>query len=370
MRICLYDTNHWEVAYQVKLFDLPTNELVIFTTERLQPLIAWLLPEREKYQWVILKGGRLAFFQQLYRELKARKPDLIFINTISSNHLLYALMLELLGRPRVILTVHNINCLFATRPSFNLPEMVRHIGKKRLIRAVGEFNVIATTMLPYMRRTAPSSKTIHCIPALVFEQPAGLLTIDTFLHLVVPGTLDKRRRDYEVVFELLRLAEERQLPLHLTLAGGYYDEEGKALYRRAAALKTVHTRLTAFDTYQIPQEEFLPLIAQAHFIFIPSVIDTAICGAIPEVYGITKSSGNIDDVARYAKPYISPATLEVPETLRSNGFRYQSLEEVVQFLEGLNRSKADYQNWQQSSITNSQAFTLPAIRQGHPALFS
>ncbi|MEI9807412.1 MAG: hypothetical protein WDO16_05755 [Bacteroidota bacterium] len=41
----------------------------------------------------------------------------------------------------------------------------------------------------------------------------------------------------------------------------------------------------------------------AHFVFIPSVIATKICGDIPETYGISKSSGNMFDVIKHAKPF-------------------------------------------------------------------
>ncbi len=108
--------------------------------------------------------------------------------------------------------------------------------KKALIKRVKEFNVVSDTMVDYLRQTTHGQKQVHNIPGAVFESEQHALTISDHLQLVVPGSLDKKRRDYHQVFALLKAAEEKQLPLHVTLLGGYMDEYGQAIIKQAKEL--------------------------------------------------------------------------------------------------------------------------------------
>ncbi len=88
-----------------------------------------------------------------------------------------------------------------------------------------------------------------------------------------------------------------------------------------------------YDTRLVHQDEFDKQLNAAHFVFIPSVIDTAICFSIPEVYGLTKSSGNMFDVIKHARPFITPQSLRISTTLESSCFRYTSIDQLIGFLQ-------------------------------------
>jgi hypothetical protein len=374
MKTGIFEMEHFEGAYPViRLFDMPGNQLVIFTDADTHERFADLFKQdMHRFQWEVLDNtrGKWQFFNQLYKAAKKHKLDLFYLNTISNNHLFYAWVIGLLRIARVVITIHDINCMFKSSWSLNARPLFHHIGKKAIIKRVKEFNVVSDTMVDYLRETTGGVKQVHNIPGAVFESEQAPLRIDDHIHLVVPGSLDKKRRDYHQVFALLKAAEASQLPLHLTLLGGFMDDYGKAIIKQAKALSLQHTRVTVYDTRLVHQDEFDKQLNAAHFIFIPSVIDTAICFSIPEVYGLTKSSGNMFDVIKHARPFITPQALRISTTLESSCFRYTSIGHLVAFLQGFLQKKEEYAVWQQRALANSKEYTIAKVRSRNPTLFA
>lgn len=374
MKTGIFEMEHYEGAYPViQLFDLPANQLVIFTDAATYARFADLFKtEVHRFQWEILDRtkGKWHFFSQLYKAAKKHRLDLFYLNTISNNHLLYAWVIRLLQVARVVITVHDINCLFKSRRSAQLRQMIHHIGKKALIKQVREYNVVSDTMVDYLRETTNNAVQVHNLPGAVFESEQATLTIGDRLHLVVPGSLDKKRRDYQQVFDLLTAAEASQLPLQITLLGGHSDEYGKGIIQQAAALKTTFATIRFYDEQVVHQDEFDKQLNAAHFIFIPSVVETAICFSIPETYGLTKSSGNMFDVIKHARPFITPRSLRISPRLESSCFRYTSIEHLLLFLTDCMQHRESYQTWQQQALANSKAYTIPKIRLENPTLFA
>jgi hypothetical protein len=374
MKTGIFEMEHFEGAYPViQLFDVPANQLVIFTDAATYKRFADLFKQDvNRYQWEILDktGGKWRFFRQLYNAAKKHRLDLFYLNTISNNHLFYAWVIGALRIGRVVLTVHDINCLFKSRWSFQARQLIHHLGKKALIKRVPAFNVVSDTMVDYLRQTTHGKKQVHNIPGAVFERAQTTLAINDRIHLVVPGSLDKKRRDYPQVFALLKAAEARKLRLHITLLGGYIDAFGQSIIQQATALQTTYATISVYDTHTVHQDEFDKQLDDAHFIFIPSVIDTAICFAIPETYGLTKSSGNIFDVIKHARPFIVPQSLRVSATLERSCFRYTSIDELINFLEGFLTKKEDYNAWQQQALASSKEYTIAKVRARNPTLFA
>jgi hypothetical protein len=367
MKITIFETEHFEGAFPViKLFDKPGNEITIITSGETYKRFADLfLSDTTRYKWAIIPTtGKFRFFRSLYKNLKKQKPDLLYINTISNNHMLYALVLSLAGAPRVVLTVHDINCLFESQFSWHFRQAIIHWGKRWLLKQVDEFNVVSDTMTPYLQEKT-NGKPTHVIPGAVFEGRQLQQPVENILRLVVPGSLDKRRRDYEQVFTLAAIADKEKLPLRIILLGGYPDEYGKSILQRAADFSQIVT----YNTHIVDQAEFDQQMDAAHFVFIPSVIDTKICGDIPETYGLSKSSGNIFDVIKHAKPFIVPAGLTISLQLETSCFKYNTITDITDFLKKFIATPQDYNKWQQEAFNNSLNYTIEQVRDRNISLF-
>jgi hypothetical protein len=371
MKIAVFETEHFEGAFPViRLFDAPGNELAIYTSEETQKRFNDLLQaDAKRYQWMILPTvSKPGFFYTLYKKLKKDKPDILYINTISNNHLLYALVLWLLPLKRVVMTVHDINCLFESRFGWGFRKAIIHWGKKWLIGQVHEFNVVSDTMIPYLK-TKTKQKPTHNIPGAVFEFRQAVQTLEKKIRIVIPGSLDKRRRDYDQVFQLATMADQKKLNLQIILLGGYFDDYGEAVSAKADAFQSAFCSVTAYHTRIVDQDEFDRQMDAAHFVFIPSVIDTNICGDIPETYGITKSSGNIFDVIKHAKPFIVPANLAISPALQTSCTKYYHPDEIITFLLNLLNSPTSYDHWQHQALLNSENFTIEKVRERNQSLF-
>src|SRR5215813_4205436 len=145
MKIAVFEKEHFEGAFPViKLFDMPGNEVTVITSPATHKRFTDLFKENSnRYSWIILPAkSKLSFFYSLYKNLKKLRPDILYLNTISDNHLLYATVLRLLNIKRVVITVHDINCLFESRPYRNFRKAVIHKGKKQLVKQADEFNVV------------------------------------------------------------------------------------------------------------------------------------------------------------------------------------------------------------------------------------
>jgi hypothetical protein len=372
MKIAIFETEHFEGAFPViKLFDMPGNKITVYTSRETHKRFVDLFQDSAyRFSWFVLPArGKLRFFYSLYKNLDRQRPDILYLNTISNNHLLYFFVLKLLSLKRVILTVHDINCLFESRFQLNFRKTIIHYGKKWLARQINEFNVVSDTMISYLK-TKTKEKKIHNVPGAVFENrhlPAG---INEQLRIVVPGSLDKRRRDYEQVFKLAELATEEKIFLQITLLGGYSDQYGENIRGRADKFLSGYCKIISYDTRVIIQDEFDSQMNTAHFVFIPSVINTKICGDIPEEYGITKSSGNIFDVIKHAKPFIVPAGLTISPDLQTSCFKYTHVADLAGFLKTFIDSPGSYDHWQKMAIENSSHYTLEKVRQRNAELFA
>lgn len=373
MKIGIFETEHYEGSYPViKLFDVPENKLSVFTSTKCFTQFQMLLKDSfNNYQWIIKNSNisKYAFFITLYKECKKNKFDILYINTVSDNHFAYALVLAFLPKTKTVLTIHDINCLFLTTPTFSLRGLVKHYGKKMLLSKINEFNVVSETMVQYLSQIDNKKRKIYHIPGAVFEGICNSTQIKENVKLVVIGSIDKKRRDYYQVFDLLALAENLQLPLHITLLGGNADDYGKEIINMAKKFVCVHTKLVYFETEVVAQDIFDEIIAAEHFIFIPSVIETKICGSIPEIYGVTKSSGNIFDGIKHSKPIIIPNQLKVPQSIESSCFRYTKLADIITLLTTINNKKQAYALWEKQAFNNSQKFTIKQIRGENPSLF-
>jgi hypothetical protein len=372
MKVAIFETEHFETAFTViRLFDLPGNKITVYTSkETFGRLNDLLQDDTHRFHWEILPGSnRLRVFNFLYKKLKKQFPDTLWLNTVINNHLPWAFLLKTLHLKKTILTVHDINCLFKSHFKLPFRHAIIHWGKKNLIKRVDEFNVISDTMISYLKQYV-AEKKVYNIPGGIFTNGNAMHSLQDRLQVVVPGSIDQKRRNYEQVFELATMADRMGLALKIVLLGGYSSGYGEAIVNRAREFRSAFCQLIAYQAKIVDQEEFDLQMDAAHFVFIPSVIHTKICGDIPEEYGKTKSSGNIFDVVKHAKPFIAPAALTIPLNLRTSCFKYNNTGDILDFFKKLISEPGNYDQWQKAAVENSGQYTIEKVRERNPDLFT
>lgn len=371
MHILIFETTHFEAAYPlIRLFDVPGNQISIFCEEQTSRQLQWLLhDDASRFQWTIQSPGtsRRHFIAQLKQYIQTRQVDWLWLNTVSDNFILFAGLRKQLPALRMTVTLHALRSYIAPPLSLNLRRVVRVWGKKKMRARFTEYNVLSPLLLPFAQQHLPLT-TIHTVPGGIFEEekyapaPAGLL------RLVVPGSVDIRRRDYGFIYQLLQQAELAGLRLHISLAGGP-GKGGTEWISRFRRFHGEYAQISCFEEH-VEQPQFDKLIREAQFILHPSVLDTVLEDGAAESYGSTVYSGNFSDAIRHARPLIVPATLPVDPFIQSSVISYTDCAGLLDLLIQLHEHPRQAERYQQWALEVSRLFTAEAIRPRFPLLFS
>lgn len=372
MRIVIFETEHFEAVYPViRFFDCDNHTITIFCYQNTYTQLQYMLgKDWERYTWIVKpeQTGKISFIYQLYRYSRKHRPDILYLNTISNNFFFYGLLLQYGQAKRAIVTAHMVNNFFVKGTGGSFKSRVRQWSKAYLVPRIKEFNVISTTLLPAIRQFAPQA-VVHSIPGGIYEtKPAGnTRALSMPLRLVIPGSIDKKRRDYNSILLLAAQLTEAKIDTVITLLGKPAGNYGDDILQRAAAATNDTVR---FVTYldEVAQQEFEQQIADAHFLFSPLVQEAVFDDGITEVYGQTICSGNISDIIRHAKPFIIPAYIMTETTLQDAGFRYDQPGDITGFLVQVVKDTAWYDTCLEKCKTAAQYYTLTATRSRNTAL--
>ncbi len=369
MKLGIQETEHFEGVYPViRLFDNGHNTIYLFvnqeTADRLYDLFG---EDAKRYLWVIrLKNeSTWSYCNRMIGIIKKEEISFLYLNTVSMHHVVYAWMLYRLPKLQTVLTVHDVNCLFHDKPRLSPRSLIKYIGKRLLSKRVNAFNTVSETVKPYLESESGGARAIFTVPGAVYEAKSSVTFIEDNIKIVIPGSIDRRRRNYEMVFELLTLTLD--MPVQFILLGGGDDDYARSIWQRCSEIET--RRIAWFETRIVDQEVFDMWIDSCHFVWVPSVVETSICDGIPEVYGITKSSGNIFDIIKHAKPFIVPRSLEIDPVMESSSFRYEKVTEIKDYLNHMISHKAAYHEKAMAAQNVSGSFTIEAIRKKQYPLF-
>src|SRR6185369_13910657 len=116
MKVAIFETEHFEAAYPlVRLFDNGHHEITVFSYPYAKRQLEYMLKDsKDRYHWITKEDNqsRVSFIRTIYREVKKRKIELLYLNTVSDSFQAYAFLVKRLRDIRVILTVHAINSFF------------------------------------------------------------------------------------------------------------------------------------------------------------------------------------------------------------------------------------------------------------------
>lgn len=372
MQVVIFETEHFEAVYPViRFFDRPGNTITICcyqnTYDQLQHMLG---ADSNRYTWLIKPAttSKISFIYRIFRHTKKQPTDILWLNTVSNNFLFYGMLLRFSPAKRLILTAHIINNLFAKGNLDSFKSRVRQWGKRYMMPAVKEFNVISSTLLPALQQFAPQAM-IHCLPGGIYEKrpvPAEVLSLNT-LRLVIPGSIDKKRRHYETILQLAEQLHHQKVNTVITLLGKPMGDYGSQVINQARQLSNEYVSFITYED-EVAQNEFDRQIGEAHFILSP-LIDTAVFDdGISETYGKTICSGNISDIIRHAKPFILPSHMALESPLATAGFRYKNAEDIVHYLTALVQNPALYHAIALKITEAVGHYTIEAVRERNSTL--
>lgn len=373
MYIAIYETVHFEnIVPLLRLFSLPGNQVTVFCdTAAFEQVKALLGDEADNSRWFLQSPdeSRRSYISRVKEILEKEPVDLLYINTLSDNFFHLKQLVQSKGTKRTVATLHVLNGYFSPRLKFNLRRIVRVVGKWMLRRTIQEYVVQSTSMFPAARKLVDPRFPVHCIPGAVYDASNAEIEPTLPLHLVVAGSVDPRRRDYEEVDSLILYLEKLQLPVRITILGATDSPFGNDKCRKWSKQNLQYVQLKWYETGTVPQEEYDRVIAAAHFIFHPSTLAAVLEDGALEKYGKTVCSGVFSDSIRHAKPLILPATLSADPSFERCSFRYSGIQEIAALLQKLTASPSELKRWHVAGIEMAKQFTVEKIRQRNPSLF-
>ncbi|MBB1283971.1 hypothetical protein HRH25_06265 [Flavisolibacter sp. BT320] len=234
------------------------------------------------------------------------------------------------------------------------------LGKKLLAKSVNSFSTLLTSTKTYIENKYNPTRPVGCISGSFFNgMPCPPVKDGSALVIVIPGSVDTKRRDYEQVFKLAKKWDPQNKQLEIILLGGARDSASRSVLEQ---LKKLSTPALTFITYQeahIRQEEYDRQLERCDFVYAPLQKMFAEESPLPEQYGLTKSSGCFFDAVRFGKPLLLPAEIFLPAELALQTIVHSSPEELIQFITHL--TGEDLYRIQREAIKNAKQFAIENI---------
>lgn len=154
------------------------------------------------------------------------------------------------------------------------------------------------------------------------------------LHLVIPGTVNLRSRDYYMVADALELLSNkvREKGIKITLLGKYKGKKERHLIYMM--LKSCGPKIELNYFYEhIDSQEFDAIMQSADLLWLPLHNEWQY-GVVMEKGGVSCLSGNIGDWVRFGKTVMIPSHYPVPPLLHSKSKIYHNVNEAVDLILG------------------------------------
>jgi glycosyltransferase involved in cell wall biosynthesis len=364
MEIVIYDTEHFETTYAIiRIFDVAKNTITIFANNETAFVLKQMLKEdAQRVNWIIKSKKDYSYAIQLYKYCNKKEVTHLFLNTVSYHHIFLGLVCLFLKKTNSILTVHAANSFFDPKIEFSTRSIARFIGKKLLAVTVSSYVTLLSSTKKYIEQKYKINKPVYCIPGGVFEPNKNFVLNKAHgksVKLVVPGSIDRYRRNYHQIFELAKELEAKKQHCEVVLLGAAIGSYGKYITDLCSKTALQYVSIHFYSSF-ISAEEFSLQLKSCDFVFLPLEKFCRKHGEQTEEYGLTLCSGSFFDAIRFAKPILLPDNVNLPEELIQQCIRYNSCNNLGEMLARL--TSAEKEHYQQRAINNSLNFTLPAVR--------
>ncbi|MFN9709910.1 MAG: hypothetical protein ACK55K_00695 [Bacteroidota bacterium] len=369
MNVGIYELEHFESVYPlIRLYDERSNVIFLFVSPLVyNALYPKLTDSSADIKWVVKSDNQRirSFLFKIFFQSKKIKLDKIFLHTVSNNHIFFVFFILLWSDPKKIyITIHEVRDFLFPRLSFNPKKIIYYLGKRMLYFISHHFVTISESTHNFLKKTIRNNISTYWIPGGIFEEKFYHMPDNpsSCIRLVVPGSLDYNRRNYNDVFDFLLKAKEVNLPVEVYLLGGYLDKEGYSIIQKCQALSIDYPHLFFYDCEFISFDLFEEIMHKAHFIWAPSASYTMSINGVEEIYGISKVSGNIFDAIRYARPIIIPDTLNIDSFQHLSAFKYKNVNDIVSLLMDIVHEPNSYKIWVDKSLEVSGYYTIKNLR--------
>lgn len=364
MKIGILDTDHYFYIYTlIQIFTDDKNEITVYTNPKIYKRCKEDLAHRTDIKYVVQASGESweEFLEKNHTSINTAGFSYFFILPIYNyykEHYRFISKLKTLN----ILVVFNLN-------GWVNPSLLKNIFwfwptfyKRRIMKLV-KWIAIDEHYHQYALKLGSTKNIVH-IPSALYDADyvAQRPPVKAPIKIIVPGTIHKERRDYDVVLEALQSVLEKSQDFSVVFLGDPIADYGKEILKRADELNKKYGK-EIIKTY--PKEyndaEFLRQILLGHFLIAPVLPEFKLDGII-EVYGTSKSTGSCFDILAYAIPGVFPGWLSVNSKFDSSILRYNNAADLSKLILNFVEHPKLLEDLRTKAITNSEHFSVDKIR--------
>ncbi len=212
--------------------------------------------------------------------------------------------------------------------------------RKRKMSALQYDGWLTPVEWPQQWITKSGAKKIVYLPFLWNE--SACKSHNEKLHLVIPGTVNLRSRDYVMVAKVLEILANRVTNggLKLTLLGKINGKSERHLLYTMQKICGAAIELSYF-TKAIDSQTFDHIMEEADLLWLP-LHQQWQYGVVMEEGGISCLSGNIGDWVRFGKKALVPAHYPSPEILEEKRWTYKDGQEAADLITTLFEQKLQH----------------------------
>jgi len=370
--------NH-ELSALCKMSNIKKNKITVFTTRSIFKVAkaeTELKGEVNDYEWIFPKKdeGMFSFLRRIQKICNER-IDLVIVNSLRTWHFLF-----FKPRCKMLCVVDDLNYWF--RDTKFLKIYIKKIKDFRnnvllnrnltdnaitgpIIRnlILSKYNGVIVEYPPfreYIRNNFDYRGKIYCLPNRSFNYTISSQG-DNKIRFVVPGMIQERRRNYEIVLRVFEnLFPKYKNLIELYFLGKPQEEYGRKIISYSEKLRKKGYKIFCSKEY-VPPEIMEETLAKSDVIISPMRVKY-ISGCVEEVYTITKPSGIFSDSIKYAKPCIVPETYNITEEMKTSYLTYKDEKDLERLLETLICDKEKLGNLKREAINNSNKFSLEKMQ--------
>jgi len=269
------------------------------------------------------------FIWRMFGFLRRQRYTHLHLSTLDNNLLLLALGLGLSPDVHVSLTVHEVNEYFAYSFS-SFRDWTESLAKVLLHRRICHHTMFLPAMVERFLTRMPGSEAVF-IPSRFYASPApsAAAAAGTPFRVIVPGSVDSHRRDYDEVVAFFGEQAGRPSirPVELVILGNCDSDYGRRILERLRRLEGPGFQCFGYQGY-VPEQEYERQIGSADLLWSPLRVNKKSSRNSPETYGQTTASGLTADLLLHHAPALTPDGFELPESFRPAQLSYASPEEL------------------------------------------
>ncbi len=246
------------------------------------------------------------------------------ISTLDNNMLYFAYHLSKIKNIHLSLSVQAINEYSAYKYK-TIRDISETAAKFFFHKQIKHYRVFFPLMENMLEQKMPGTTAVF-IPSRFFTGQLNDKKDLPVFRIVIPGSVDPNRRDYEFVLKFVKDFISRIIeikPVELIILGSCNTGYGLKFMNQLSALARPGFTIKSYDGY-IPQSEYESQLSQAEIIWSPVCIDTLGIRGTREIYGKSTATGLTADLLFNTNPALVPDGFMIPEHYQDALISYSS----------------------------------------------